>query len=168
MSAWLLAGFIARMLSTNMTLMLRPEVWRDMYSASAAGAYLPTGDPTLTPRWLLMMAGGLFIGGLWLVYLAARSTFTADEKKFVAGLGRQSLRPSSASSIWPPVSGPRVFSRTPSKTDWRSHPLYHFASFAGYGWVALVVVAIATGGLRRFLLESLRTGSAGPELLWRC
>ena len=75
------------MLSTNMTLMLRPEVWRDMYSASALGAYLPTGDPTLEPRWLLMMAGGLFIGGLWLVYLAGRSTFTADEKHFVAGLG---------------------------------------------------------------------------------
>ena len=35
-----------------------------MYSASGAGIYLPTGDPTLTPRWLLMMAGGLFIGGL--------------------------------------------------------------------------------------------------------
>ena len=28
LSAWLLAGFIARLLSTNMTLMLRPEVWR--------------------------------------------------------------------------------------------------------------------------------------------
>ena len=87
LSAWLLAGYIARMLSTNMTLMLRPEVWRDMYSASALGAYLPPSDPTLTPRWLLMMAGGLFIGGLWLVYLAGRSTFTADEKRFVAGLG---------------------------------------------------------------------------------
>src|SRR5271157_1341405 len=85
--AWLLAGTVARLLSTNMTLMLRPEVWREMYSASAMGAYLPTGDPTLTPRWLLMMAGGFFIGGLWLVYLAGRSTFTADEKKFVAGLG---------------------------------------------------------------------------------
>ena len=85
--AWLLAGFVARLLTTNMTLMLRPEVWRKMYSASAMGAYLPTGDPTLTPRWLLMLAGGLFIGGLWLVYLSSRSTFTADEKKFVAGLG---------------------------------------------------------------------------------
>ena len=59
LSAWVLAGYIARMLSTNMTLMLRPEVWREMYSASALGAYLPTGDPTLTPRWLLMMAGGI-------------------------------------------------------------------------------------------------------------
>ena len=47
----------------------------------------PPATPRSTPRWLLMMAGGLFIGGLWLVYLAGRSTFTADEKKFVAGLG---------------------------------------------------------------------------------
>ncbi len=30
---------------------------------------------------------GLFIGGLWLVYLAGRSTFTTEEKKFAAGLG---------------------------------------------------------------------------------
>ena len=82
-----------------MTLMLRPEVWREMYSASAMGAYLPTGDPTLTPRWLLMMAGGLFIGGLWLVYLAGRSTFTADEKSFVAGLGGK-VAAASALSIW--------------------------------------------------------------------
>jgi hypothetical protein len=37
LTAWALAGFIARLLSTNMTLMLRPEAWRQMYSASAAG-----------------------------------------------------------------------------------------------------------------------------------
>ena len=87
LSAWALAGCIARLLSTNMTLMLRPEVWQQMYSASGAGIYLPTGDPTLTPRWLMMMAGGLFIGGLWMIYLAGRTTFTAEEKKFMAGLG---------------------------------------------------------------------------------
>ena len=63
-----------------------------MYSASAMGAYLPPGDPTLTPRWLLMMAGGLFIGGLWLVYLAGRSTFTADEKQLCRRAGRQAGR----------------------------------------------------------------------------
>ena len=93
LSAWVLAGFIARLLSTNMTLMLRPEAWRQMYSASGAGIYLPTGDPTLTPRWLLMMAGGLFIGGLWMVYLAGRNTFTADEKQFPGGIGRQNRAP---------------------------------------------------------------------------
>src|SRR5580700_7009937 len=36
LGAWVLAGFIARLLSTNMTLMLRPEAWRQMYSASGA------------------------------------------------------------------------------------------------------------------------------------
>jgi hypothetical protein len=58
-----------------------------MYSASAMGAYLPTGDPTLTPRWLLMMAGGLFIGGLVAGVSGGPLTFTAEEKSFLAGLG---------------------------------------------------------------------------------
>jgi hypothetical protein len=34
-----------------------------------------------------------------------------------------------------------------------THPLYHFASFAGYGWMALVVVAVlaaAFAGFGRF------------------
>jgi hypothetical protein len=109
--AWLLAGSVARLLSTNMTLMLRPEVWRDMYSASSMGAYLPTGDPTLTPRWLLMMAGGLFIGGLWLVYLSGRSTFTADEKQFVAGWAARSPR-GLGLCILAPGFGHPLFNRT--------------------------------------------------------
>jgi hypothetical protein len=136
--AWLLAGSIARLLSTNMTLMLRPEVWREMYSASAPGAYLPTGDPRSTPRWLLMMAGGLFIGGLWLVYLAGRSTFTAEEKRFVAGLGGK-VAAASASFIWRPASGPPACSRMRSRPACTRIPLYKFAGFAGYGWLALVV-----------------------------
>jgi len=141
LSAWILAGFIARLLSTNMTLMLRPEVWREMYSASAMGAYLPTGDPTLTPRWLLMMAGGFFIGGLWLVYLSSRSTFTADEKKFVAGLGGKIAALFGivylAAGLWAASVQPQAV-----KTGLATHPLYHFASFAGYAWSALVVVTV--------------------------
>src|ERR1039457_6995062 len=74
LSAWVLAGFVARLLSTNMTLMLRPEVWRSMSSASAAGSRLDTGEPPLTTPRLLMMAGRLFIHGLWMVFLAGRST----------------------------------------------------------------------------------------------
>jgi hypothetical protein len=139
LSAWLLAGFIARLLSTNMTLMLRPEVWRDMYSASAAGRFLPTGDPTLTPRWLLMLAGGLFIGGLWMVYLAGRSTFSADEKKFVAGLGGKVAALFGIvylfAGLWAAGVQPQAV-----KAGLATHPLYHFAAFAGYGWMALVVV----------------------------
>jgi hypothetical protein len=149
LSAWILAGFIARLLSTNMTLMLRPEVWRDLYSASAAGAYLPTGDPTLTPRWLLMLAGGLFIGGLWLVYLAGRSTFAADEKRFVAGLGGKVAAVFGIvyllAGLWAASVQPEAV-----KAGLASHWLYRFAGFAGYGWLALVVVAVLVGAYAGF------------------
>jgi hypothetical protein len=149
LSAWVLAGFIARLLSTNMTLMLRPEVWRQMYSASGAGIYLPTGDPTLTPRWLLMMAGGLFIGGLWMVYLAGRSTFTSEEKQFVAGLGGKVAAFFGliylAAGIWAASVQPEAV-----KTGLAHHSLYRFAGFAGDGWLALVVVAVLVAAISGF------------------
>ncbi len=147
--AWLLAGSIARLLSTNMTLMLRPEVWRDMYSASAAGIYLPWGDPTLTPRWLLMMAGGLFIGGLWLVYLAGRGTFTADEKRFLAGLGGKVAALFGvvylAAGLWAASVQPEAV-----KAGLHTDALYKFSGFAGYGWLALVVVAVLVAAIAGF------------------
>ena len=150
--AWLLAGSVARMQSTNMTLMLRPEAWRGMYSASAMGAFLPTGDPTLEPRWLLMMAGGLLIGGLWLVYLAGRSTFTTDEKTFVAGLGGKVAAGFGivylAAGLWAASVQPDVV-----KAGLAGHsiyPAYKFAGFAGYGWIALVAVAVLVGAIAGF------------------
>jgi hypothetical protein len=141
LTAWLLSGFVAWMLSTNMSLMLRPEAWRDMYAASGAGAYLPTGDPTMLPRWLLMMTGGLFLGGLWMVYLASRSTFTADEKKFMAGIGGKVASGIGVvylvAGLWAAGVQPEVV-----KAGLHTHSLYKFAGFAGYGWIALVVVAV--------------------------
>jgi hypothetical protein len=149
LSAWLLAGFIARLLSTNMTLMLRPEVWRQMYFASAAGVYLPTGDPTLTPRWLLMLAGGLFIGGIWMVYLAGRSTFTAEEKTFLAGVGGKIAALFGmaylAAGVWAASVQPQAV-----KAGLATHAFYRFAGFAGYGWLALVAIALLTAGIVGF------------------
>jgi hypothetical protein len=151
--AWLLAGGVARTLSTNMTLMLRPEAWRAMYSASAMGAYPPTGDPTLTPRWLLMMAGGLLIGGLWMVYLAGRSTFTAEEKKFVAGMGGKVAAGFGivylAAGLWAASVQPAAV-KIGLTHGVSSHWLYRLEGFAGYGWILLVVVAILVGAMAGF------------------
>jgi hypothetical protein len=150
--AWLLAGGVARMLSTNMTLMLRPEAWRAMYSASAMGAYLPSGDRTLEPRWLMMMAGGLAIGGLWLVYLAGRSTFTADEKRYVAGLGGKLAAGFGivylAAGIWTARVQPDAVRA--GLAGHALYPAYKFAGFAGYGWLALVAAAILVGAIAGF------------------
>jgi hypothetical protein len=153
LSAWLLAGGIARLLSTNMTLMLRPEVWRKMYSASAMGAYLPTGDPTLTPRWLLMLAGGLFIGGLWLVYLAGRSTFTAEEKQFVAALGGKVAAVFGivylVAGVWAASVQPAVV-KSMLVTPPAGYEFYKYFGLAGYGWLALVVVAVLLAAIAGF------------------
>jgi hypothetical protein len=147
--AWLLAGSIARLLSSNMTLMLRPEVWSQMYSASAMGAYLPTGDPTLTPRWLLMLTGGLFFAGLWMIYLSGRSTFTAEEKKFVAGLGGKIAAVFGVvyllAGLWAASVQPEAV-----KMGLATHPLYKFSGMAGYGWLALVAIAILLGLIAGF------------------
>ncbi len=158
LSAWVLAGYIARMLSTNMTLMLRPETWRGMYSASALGAYLPTGDPTLTPRWLLMMAGGIFISGLWMVYLAGRRTFTESEQRFMAGLGGKLAALFGviylAAGLWAARVQPDAV-----KSGLETHPLYHFASFAG-------VCMAGAGGCRSAGRGVRRTPASGCQLAW--
>ena len=152
LTAWLLAGFIGRLLSTNMTLMLRPEVWRGMYSASSAGAYLPTGDPTLTPRWLMMMAGGMFVGGLWMVYLAGRSTFTADEKTFIAAIGGKVAAVFGivylAAGLWAAGVQPEFVKA--GLAGHSGYPLYKLAGFAGYGWLALVAVAVLLAAIAGF------------------
>jgi hypothetical protein len=135
-----------------MTLMLRPEAWREMYSASAMGAYLPTGDPTLTPRWLLMMAGGLFIGGLWMVYLAGRSTFSADEKRFLAGIGGKVAALCGIVYLWAGLWAASVQPEAVKAglAGLSVYPFYKFAGFAGYGWLALVAVAVLLGAVAGF------------------
>ena len=149
--AWLLAGVVAKLLSTNMTLMLRPEVWQQMYSNSGAGVYLPTGDPTLFTRWATMMTGGLFIGGLWIVYLATKSTFTAEAKKFMAGLGG---KVAAVFGILYLIAGLWAKALQPGQTMalMATHPLYSLMALAGTAWLALVVVGVllaAVAGLLR-------------------
>lgn len=146
--AWLLLGSIARIFSSNMTLMLRPEVWQKMYSASAAGIFLPTGDPTLVPRWLLMLSGGLAVGGVWLVYLAGRETFNARDKKFLAGLGGKVAAAFAlvylAAGWWAASVQPDVV-----KAGLSGNPLYRAAGFGWLAGVALIFLLGAAAGFGR-------------------
>jgi hypothetical protein len=87
LAAWLLAGAIARIYSTNMTLMLRPEQWGAMYSATALGWRLPPADPTLGPRWLFMLSGGLVMGGLWMIWLSGRKHLTEGLRSYLVSNG---------------------------------------------------------------------------------
>ena len=65
-------------------------------------------------------------------------------------------------SIWSPVSGRRSVQPDAVKQGLATHPLYHFAGFAGYGWLALVVVAVLVARLpaSRSLCKLARLGGA--------
>ena len=151
--AWLLAGFVARLLTSNMTLMLRPEAWKQMYASSALGAYLPTGDPTIEPRWLMMLAGGLFLGGLWIVYLSARSTFTPAEQKFAAGFGGKAAVLFGlvylAAGIWANAVQPGIV-RQMLVAPPAGYEFYKYFGLASYGWLALVALGIVVAAIAGF------------------
>lgn len=76
--------------STNMTLMLRPEEWSDMYRADPLGSTLPAG-PTTMPRWLFMMIGSLGMSGMGLMLLSVRGTLEEDVNVFLRKWGGRLL-----------------------------------------------------------------------------
>ncbi len=138
LGAWIGVGGIAHIYTSNMTLMLRPEVWQQMYSVSPLGTHLPTGDPTTSPRFLFFLAGGFVAAGLWLIYLAGRHTFTATEGKFLSSLGG---RIAAIAAILQIVTANLVYRAQPSivQTGLSSHLLY---KIAGFGWIALAAIIV--------------------------
>jgi hypothetical protein len=86
-ASWLVAGSIAKIYVTNLSLMVRPEVWQTMYANSAHGTRLPTGDPTALWRWLFMLAGGVAFGGLWMVWLGGQRRFDVAVRAYLRSRG---------------------------------------------------------------------------------
>ena len=135
--AWLIAGAIARIYSTNMTLMLRPEVWPQMYANSAGGLHLPPYDPTLLPRWVFMLIGGFWVAGLWMIWLAGRKSLEAPVRDYLAASGGR------LAAIMVPVQAGVAFlvlSAQPEivRRGLSGEPLYRLA---GLGWIAAVALA---------------------------
>ena len=88
-----------------------------------------------------------------MVYLAGRATFTAEEKRFLVGLGGKVAAVFGlayvAAGLWaagvqPAIVKAGLASGTPD------HPIYRFAGMVGYGWLALVVIALIAAGIAGF------------------
>jgi hypothetical protein len=71
---------VASVYTTNMTLMLRPEVWPNMYDASVYGTHMPPLDPTQWPRFAVMMAASISLGALGSALYTGKKAL-ADEVK---------------------------------------------------------------------------------------
>jgi hypothetical protein len=138
---------VARIYSTNMTLMLRPEAWVEMYRADPHGLHMPHGDPTTLPRWLYMMAGGMCVSGVGLMLLGMRQSIDHDVGRFLRrwGGGQAAVFVSIQAGIalW-------VFRSQPSETsrELLSNPLYVGAAILWAATAGLVLFLGATASAR--------------------
>lgn len=87
LAALFVVAGIGQIYSMNMTLMLRPEVWQEMYAQTASGMLVPKGDPTTTPRWLFVMSGGLIFGGVWMMIVSNAKHLADDVKRTLVKSG---------------------------------------------------------------------------------
>ena len=136
--AWIVIAAIAHVYSTNMTLMLRPEAWQSMYSASSLGAHLPTGDPTTIPRFLFILISGFVAAGMWLIYLGGRKSFSAADGQFLCALGG---RIASIAALAQIPAAILVYRMQPVivQSGLNAHLLY---KIAGLGWLVLTAILL--------------------------
>jgi len=86
-AALLLALTVAFIYTNNMTLMLRPQVWTEMYRHSPAGVQWNTSDPALWPRWFFFVLGSLSAAGAALMLLAQRAHFEDSLRRLLFRTG---------------------------------------------------------------------------------
>jgi hypothetical protein len=144
--AWGVIGAIAHVYSTNMTLMLRPEVWQSMYSASSLGTHLPPPDPTTIPRFLFILVSGFVAAGLWLIYLGGRKSFSESDGRFLSALGG---RIAVVAGVVQVAASVVVYRTQPAavQAGLNGHMLY---KVAGLGWLALTAMVLLFAAFAAF------------------
>jgi len=147
--AWGWLGLIAMVItvkigliySSNMTLMLRPEVWREMYREDALGFHLNSGDSTVMPRWLFMMFGGLTVGGAGLMFLGLTKRLSTEAGEF---LRRWGARMAAVGAVVQVCLGYWVISSQPDAVrEALGQSMLYGACLIG--WVACVALLLIAG-----------------------
>ena len=139
--ALLLGAVVAKIYSSNMTLMLRPEVWLDMFRSNPHGTGLPHGDPTLFWRWAFMMTGSLTVAGLGLVVLGVWKKVDPQMKQ--AFVRRGGLI-AAAGVVLQSSAAVQVVLKQPDavRAQLAESGIYHPL---GYVWLALAAAVFAVG-----------------------
>lgn len=149
------AGLIALIYASNMTLMIRPQVWVEMYRSNPWGLRLNGGDPTVWPRWLFMLAGGVGTCGAGLLLLSLVPTLTAAAS---ATLRTGAWRLLAGGVVAQALCGCWVLAAQPAPVRdlLRQHPLYV---------VCLVLWLVVAAALLTLALRGRRVATA-PSWRW--
>jgi hypothetical protein len=125
---------IAYIYTNNMTLMLRPEAWQEMYRSSPSGIHLASSDPTILPRWLFMISGSLMIGGIGLILMSLSRSTKKSTTDFLRAWG---ARIGAAFCIIHIVTGYLVFRSQPDNV--REELIGHsFYGLLPYIWLSTI------------------------------
>lgn len=161
----LLLAYVARIYSTNMTLMLRPNEWLALYQQSGGlGNVMPKGDPTTLPRFLFMTIGSLGFAGIGIALVGQFFSHAEDVKDYLikrgALIGAIFMLIQMACGVW-------VYSAQPAivQTGLSSAPLgfYGMILWAAASAIALLAAAgafLTNGKLRGTLVSLAGLGGA--------
>ncbi len=145
---FLKVGFI---FSKNMTLMLRPDLWVEMYRSNPTGFHFHRGDPTTLPRWLFMMLGSIGMVGIGLMLLSIRGTLDEKVRAFLRRWGGSLLAIFTVVQIGLAFM---VFKAQPEAVRAGVMAIAVY-KFAGLGWLVMAVLLIVLGGLTALRPERL-------------
>lgn len=150
--------WVGRILSFNMTLMLRPTVWHAMYDRTASGWQLPPHDPTGTPRWAFVMIGSLLAVGIWMILHSNLSTIEDDVKGLLRRTGSVLALFGGIGNL---IIGWVAYSTQPSfiHQDLLANPLYKISAIVWAAGVVLATLLAATAYARSANLAATLAGS---------
>jgi len=158
-SSLLLALTVGFIYSSNLTLMLRPEVWQKLYEASPGGLQLNGGDPTVLPRWIFMVAGGLPAAGAGVLLLSRFSRFQGVAAVF----RKRGVTALLGGLILQGIAGAMVLATQPAGVAdlLRQHAVYGLFPWI---WMATAVLAAVLAWLARSGQAALPTWGAALAL----
>lgn len=162
LGALVLIGLVGRIVSAVMALMIRPDAWAAMYAASANGTGWPTGDPTMWPRYLYMVASALALTGVAVALMTDRSRLiTTEARAFGRGWG---MRVASMAAVAQLAVGGWIFGALPAAV--RDAVVAHaWYGPARLGWIATsaALVLVAGAGAARWS-RGIAFGAAGASV----
>lgn len=141
--ALLMVFVVAKIYTSNMTLMLRPEAWAAMYGPNPSGTHLPSGDPTMLPRWLYMMTASAGIAGVALAVLAMKHDLAEQVGPFLRRWGGRLM---ALFTVLLAGLGLWVFRAQPAsvRETLMANPLYKASAAV---WFLTIIVLVGLGAL---------------------
>lgn len=133
---------IGAIYSSNMTLMIRPDVWQDMYREDPTGLQMNSGDPTMLPRYLYFMVSGLATAGVGMLLLGLNRNLGDGASE---ALGAWGGRLTAVAGIAALGLGYWAWSVQPEavRTGIAGNQLW---MIGGYAWLATGALLVALGG----------------------